>query len=128
MKEPRWLTREIVIVLHAELVAEHGGAAGLRDDGALQSAIAHSQQKYHYESPELPDLAAAYAYGLAKNHPFVDGNKRVALAALDVFLRLNGWVLKAKETDTTATVLDLAGSALSEGALRAWVADNVEAL
>lgn len=90
MNDPRWLTREIVLVLHGALLAEHGGASGLRDEHALESALARPTQKHHYEPSDLFALGAAYAFGLCSNHPFVDGNKRVALASLDVFLRING--------------------------------------
>lgn len=128
MSEPRWLTREIVIILHGELIAEHGGAMGLRNDDALQAAIARPRQKHHYESHGVPALAAAYAFGLSKGHPFVDGNKRLSLAALDVFLRLNGWALTASEAETTTVFLDLAAGNLSEDDLITWVAQNAEQL
>ena len=124
MTTPRWLTREIVLVLHGELLAEHGGGPGLRDDGVLESALARPQQKHHYEPQDNPALGATYAYGLCSNHPFVDGNKRVALAALDVFLRLNGWALDATEVDAVMTILDLAAGKLTEEALMDWVRAN----
>jgi death-on-curing protein len=128
MSAPRWLTRDIVMVLHAQLIAEHGGSAGLRDEGALESALARPQQKQHYEPQDIPALAAVYAFGLSLNHAFVDGNKRVALASLDVFLRLNGWALTATEVEAVTTIRDLASGNLSEEALLAWVRDHVEAL
>ena len=128
MKEPRWLTREIVLVMHAMLIAEHGGAAGLRDENALESALGRPRQKHHYDPTDIPALAAAYAFALSSNHPFVDGNKRVALAAIDVFLRLNGWALDASEVDAAATMIDLASGGLTEEALVAWVRGNTERL
>ena len=128
MKEPRWLTREIVLVLHGELLAEHGGAAGLRDESGLESALARARQQHHYESRDVLALGAAYAFGLCSNHPFVDGNKRVALASLDVFLRINGWALTASEVEAVSTILELASGALSEGRLTEWVGENAERL
>lgn len=128
MSDPRWLTREIVIVLHGELIAEHGGAPGLRDEGALESALARPHQKHHYEPSDIVDLAAKSAFGLCSNHPFVDGNKRVALASLDVFLRINGWALTATEVEAVATILELASGTLSEEGLVAWVRKNAERL
>ena len=126
MSDPRWLTREIVVVLHGELIAEHGGASGLRDEAALESALARPQQKHHYEPSEIVALAASYAFGLCSNHPFVDGNKRVALASLDVFLRINAWALTATEVDAVATILELASGTLTEEALVDWVRENAE--
>jgi len=128
VNEPRWLTREIVIVLHGELIAEHGGASGLRDEGALESALARPQQKHHYEPGDIVGLAATYAFGLCSNHPFVDGNKRVALASLDVFLRINGWELAATEVDAVTAILELASGQLSEDALVEWVRKNAAKL
>jgi death-on-curing protein len=127
VSDPRWLTREIVIVLHGELIAEHGGPAGLRDEAALESAVARPQQKHHYETQDLVALAAAYAFGLCSSHPFVDGNKRVALASLDVFLRINGWALTATEVEAVTTILELATGALSEEGLVEWVRKNAAA-
>lgn len=124
MSDPRWLTREIVIVLHGELITEHGGAFGLRDEGALESALARPQQKLHYESGDIVALAATYAFGLCSSHPFVDGNKRVALACLDVFLRINGWALTASEVDAATTIVELASGQLGEESLAEWVRKN----
>ncbi len=124
MKEPRWLTREVVLVIHAQLIAEHGGPAGLRDEAALESAIARPRQKHHYGPTDLPTLAAAYAYGLCTNHPFADGNKRVALACMDVFLRLQGRALLASEVESVSTMLALASGELTEEALAEWIRRN----
>ncbi len=90
MTEPNWIRRDIVLALHARQLAEHGGASGLRDEGLLDSALNAPRQLYHYEEADLVRLAAAYGFSLANNHPFVDGNKRIALAVVDVFLQLNG--------------------------------------
>jgi death-on-curing protein len=127
VSDPRWLTRDIVVVLHGELIAEHGGPAGLRDEGVLESALARAQQKHHYDPQDVYGLAAAYAFGLCSNHPFVDGNKRVALASLDVFLRINGWALTATEVDAVTTIIELAAGRLSEEALPDWVRKNTSA-
>ena len=124
MSEPRWLTRTIVDALHAMLLAEHGGSAGVRDENGLEAALARPRQKDHYETADILEPAAAYAYGLSTGHPFVDGNKRMALAASDVFLRLNGWALDATEVDATATMIELAAGQLSEQELVAWVRGN----
>jgi death-on-curing protein len=128
VSDPRWLTREIVVVLHGELIAEHGSAPGLRDEAALESALARPQQKHLYEPSEIVALAASYAFGLCSNHPFVDGNKRVALASLDVFLRINSWALMATEVDAVATILELASGTLTEEALVEWVREYAERL
>ncbi len=128
MSEPRWLTREIVVVIHAELLAEHGGPPGLRDEGALESALARPQQKHHDESVDVVSLAGVYAFGLCRSHPFVDGNKRIALACLDVFLRLNGYALTATEVEAVATIRDLAAGELSEDEIVAWVQKHAEPL
>lgn len=121
MSEPRWLTREIVLVIHASQLAEHGGAQGLRDEGALESALARPRQKEHYDAGDIAAYAAAYAFGLCSNHPFLDGNKRVALAALDVFLRLNGRMLNATEVNAATMILDLAAGRVDEPTLATWI-------
>jgi death-on-curing protein len=121
MKEPRWLTADIVLAIHAQLLAEHGGSAGLRDRGALESALGKPRNRFAYGKAALPDLAASLAFGLGRNHPFVDGNKRVALACLDVFLQLQGRELVAPEVEAADTILALAEGSLTEKALAAWV-------
>ena len=128
MKDVRWLTRDIVLALHGALLAEHGGEVGLRDEGALESALSRPRQKRHYRKDDVIALAAAYAFALSSNHPFLDGNKRVALASLDVFLRLNGWKLVATEVDAAATILALAAGKLTEAQLEAWTRDVTEPL
>ena len=124
MTEPEWFTYEQAIAAHSIQLRRYGGAAGLRDEGALRSALDRPVNKWHYESAELPALAAAYAYGLAKNHPFVDGNKRVAFVVLELFLALNGLELLADDESCVVTMLRLAGGSLDESALAAWLRAN----
>jgi len=121
---PRWLNAEIVYAIHAELLAEHGGAEGLRDEGGLESALSRPRQKHHYESSDLFELAAAYAFGLCRSHPFLDGNKRIALSAADVFLRINGWLLAAGEVEAASLIRRLAAGEASEAELVTWVREN----
>lgn len=120
----RWLTTEIVLAIHGELIAEHGGPDELRDEAALESAMARPRQKAAYGSPDLAALAAAYGFGLCRNHPFLDGNKRVTLAAIDVFLRLNGARLTATELDAAATILALAAGEIDEAQLATWIRER----
>ncbi len=124
----RWLTTEIVLAIHGELIAEHGGPDELRDEAALESAMARPRQKAAYGSPDLAALAAAYGFGLCRNHPFLDGNKRVTLAAIDVFLRLNGARLTATELDAAATILALAAGEIDEAQLAAWIRERSASL
>ncbi|MBS0529413.1 MAG: type II toxin-antitoxin system death-on-curing family toxin [Proteobacteria bacterium] len=124
MDEPVWLTREIVIAIHDEQLAIHGGAAGLRDEGMLESALQRPRNKWSYESGELPELAAAYAFGVARNHPFVDGNKRTSLLALYTFLGINGLDFIVPEADAAAIILSLAAGEVSEESLTRWIRDN----
>jgi death-on-curing protein len=121
MKEPRWLSREIVMALHAQLLAEHGGREGIRDPAMLESALARPRNRFAYGKTGLAGLAAAYGFGLCRNHPFVDGNKRVALAAIDVFLQLQGRELVAPEPEVAERILALAAGRLTERKLEAWV-------
>ncbi|MCC2664215.1 MAG: death-on-curing family protein [Geminicoccaceae bacterium] len=122
--EPVWVARELVHVLHERLLAEHGGAPGLRDEGLLDSALARPRQIRAYGDPDLCALAAAYAYGLVQNHPFVDGNKRVAFMVAYVFLARNGRRLVAPEADATAMVMALAAGQTDEKAFAAWLRDQ----
>lgn len=125
MNEPIWLDKRIVIDIHAEQLALFGGPSGVRDHGALESALARSENKFAYGEFELCALAAAYGFGIAPNHPFVDGNKRTVLAAMIVFLGLNRLRLVATEEATTAAILALAAGELEEPVLAAWLVDNV---
>ncbi len=123
----RWVNRQALLLLHAESLAEHGGVAGLRDAGLLDSALARAQNLAAYGKPSQPDhaqLAAAYGFGLAKNHAFVDGNKRAAFLATGLFLALNGYRLTATQADATLTVLALAAGEIDEAALANWIRER----
>lgn len=124
MTEPEWFTYEQAIAAHSVQLRRFGGAAGLRDDGALRSALERPVNKWHYESAELPELAAAYAFGLAKNHAFVDGNKRIAFIAMVAFLRKNGIAFKPDQAESTAMIMAVAAGEVSEESLARWIRDN----
>ncbi len=124
MKEPEWVTLPIVVAIHDEQLTVHGGSSGLRDHALLESALGRPLNKWSYEQAELPELAAAYAYGLARNHPFVDGNKRTALLTLYTFLGLNGVDFVVPEADAAAIILSLAAGEVSEESLARWIRDN----
>ena len=117
----RWISKQALLLLHAESLAEHGGGQGLRDEGLLDSALARPQNLAAYGNPDHAALAASYGLGLAKNHAFVDGNKRAALLATGLFLYLNGWRLTASQADTTLAMLSLAAGERSEDAFAAWL-------
>jgi death-on-curing protein len=117
----RWLDKRALLLLHDESLAEHGGAAGLRDEGLLESALARPQHRATYGNPDLAELAAAYGVGLGKNHPFIDGNKRVAFLAVGVFLALNGQRLVATQAEATLTMLGVASGEVEEAAFAAWI-------
>jgi death-on-curing protein len=120
--EPKWLDRRALLLLHEESVATFGGASGLRDDGLLDSALGRAPHQWHYdEAVDLAGLAAAYGYGLAKDHAFVDGNKRVAFLAVGLFLAINGKRLRADQADAIHTILNLAAGGLSETELAQWI-------
>jgi death on curing protein len=120
MIEPKWLPEEAVLAMHARQLAEHGGGVGVRDPGLLQLALQRPVNKAAYGEPDLFDLAAAYAFGIARNHPFVDGNKRTALVASRTFLLINGYQVSAPKDEMLKTFLALAAGELSEEALAAW--------
>lgn len=117
----RWISRQALLILHAESLAEHGGGDGIRDPGLLESALARPRNLAAYGDPDVAALAAAYGFGVARNHPFVDGNKRAALLATGLFLHLNGHRLSASQAETTLTVLALAAGDLSEDEFAAWL-------
>lgn len=128
MAEPIWLTRQIVELIHLEQLAEHGGRRGLRDENALESALARPRQRWAYEpEPSLADLAASLCFGLARNHPFIDGNKRVSFLAAYTFLRLNGLIVEAEEDDVISTMEAIASGELGEDQLAAWLSARVTA-
>jgi len=121
-----WVDRDVLLALHDESLAEHGGASGIRDTGLFESALNRPLNLVHYGEPDVAELAASYGYGLAKNHPFVDGNKRAALLGIGLFLMTNGYRLIATQDDTTKTILTLAASELSEQALTQWIRSNIK--
>lgn len=124
MSEPIWISDALMIDIHAEQLALFGGPAGLRDAGLLNSALARAANKFAYGETDLAAMAAAYAFGIARNHPFVDGNKRAAFAAIIVFLGLNDIDFLASETDATAIILELAAGNVGEEGLTRWIRDN----
>jgi death-on-curing protein len=129
MSEPVWVRRESLELLHSESIAEHGGAEGLRDEGLFESALMRPRNLHAYEDEsDIPRLAACYAFGLANNHPFVDGNKRIAFLAAALFLRLNGLRLTAAQAEATLAVLSLAAGALSEPQFGDWLRKNTAPL
>lgn len=120
--EPRWLSRVVIDAVHDDQVREHGGLAGIRDEHALESIIARPKQKWYYGAqPDLPTLAAAYAYGLVMGHPYRDGNKRIGFLAMVVFLDINGHDVEATEADVVTEFLALADGRVSEDALTDWI-------
>ena len=121
MEEPQWVLRETVLALQERLLAEFGGLSGIRDDGLLDSALARPQQLFAYGHPSLPDLAAAYAFGLVRNHPFLDGNKRIGFTVAVLFLELNGKGFTAPEAEATLKTLALAARDLDEAGYAAWL-------
>jgi death on curing protein len=123
--EPRWLSREEVDALHFELIRLYGGAYGIRDDDLIESALARPINRWVYEQAEIPQLAAAYGYGLARNHGYVDGNKRIAFAALTISLLHNGFELVAAEDEAITTMEALAAGNISEEELGRWIVSNI---
>jgi death on curing protein len=124
MSEPRWLDLNIILDVHAEQLALFGGADGIRDLGILESALARPVNKFAYGETDLATLAAAYAFGLARNHAFVDGNKRASFASIIVFLGLNGIDFDVPSEQATAIIISLAAGEVSEESLSRWIKDN----
>ncbi len=121
MKEPVWVLPEIVLAVHQMLLAEHGGAGGIRDQALLESALNRPMRHYEYaDDPSIFDLAASYCHGLASNHPFIDGNKRVSLTVAALFLEINGWTLDAPEPEAAIVIEDLAAGRINEVRLSRW--------
>ena len=121
MRKWVWIERSVILAAHDEQLAEHGGSPGLRDAGLLDSALARPLNRAAYGEPDAADLAAAYAYGLATNHPFVDGNKRVAFIALELFLALNGHQLVIDDVNCAMCMLAVAAGTMKETALADWI-------
>ena len=127
MNEPLWLMDKVVCAAHAILLAEHGGGQGVRDEKLLASALAKPKNKFYYQpDSSLSELAASYSVGLAKNHPFVDGNKRIALTAALIFLEINGYTLNAPEPEAAFVFEQLAAGGINEQALAAWFQHYIE--
>lgn len=122
----RWLDKRALLLLHADSLAEHGGAVGMRDEGLLDSALARPLNLAAYGEPDIAALAASYGFGLAKNHAFVDGNKRAAFLAVGLFLAINGYRLVATQADATLTMLDVAASTLDEAAFAGWIRGHMQ--
>ena len=122
MNEPNWVLPEVVLAVHQMLLAEHGGSNGIRDQGLLDSALNRPKQRYTYQQPvSLFELAAAYSFGIARNHPFVDGNKRVALTVGAIFLEINGYSLNAPESEAVIVFEQLAADLIKEPDLTHWL-------
>jgi death-on-curing protein len=117
----RFIDPYVIRTVHEEQLAEHGGVAGIRDAGMLDSALSRPLQQAHYSQPDVADLAAAYAYGIARNHPFIDGNKRTAFVAAELFLALNGYDLTADDVSCVRTMLALAAGELGEAEYAVWL-------
>jgi len=121
-----WIEAAVIVAVHDMQIAEHGGGEGLRDAGLLESALARPQNLAAYGSPDAAQLAAAYGYGIARNHPFVDGNKRLAFIATKLFLRLNGWDFVAGNVEHVSIMLRLAEGSLSEEDFAAWIRQHLQ--
>ena len=124
MSEPEWLTKQIVLAIHDEQLALHCGAGGIRDETLLESVLSRPLNKWAYEQTGLVELAAAYGFGIARNHPFVDGNKRTSLLATYTFLGLNEIDFVVPEAEAAAMILSLAAGEVSEESLARWIRDN----
>ncbi len=125
MSEWKWVNRQVLLLLHDESLAEHGGASGIRDEGLLDSALNRPVNLALYEEPDIARLAASYGVGLAKNHAFVDGNKRAAFLAVGLFLAVNGHRLHATQADATLTMQDVAAGQLSEADFAQWIRSHL---
>ena len=123
----RWINRQALLLLHAESLAEHGGAVGMRDSGLLDSALARAKNlaAYSEDTLDVAALAAAYGAGISQNHPFVDGNKRAAFLSVGLFLRLNDYRLVARQADATVVVLALAAGEIDEAEFAAWLRQHL---
>ena len=126
LDEPEWITREMLDAMHADQIRQHGGSYGVRDAGLLESALMRPQNRWRCEEDsDLSALAASYAYGLVKNHGYVDGNKRVAFSAAYLFLALNGWEIEAPEPAVVAMMIALASGESEEEAMAAWLRSRI---
>ena len=124
MSQFRWIDKQLLVTLHDESLALHGGASGIRDEGLLDSALNRAVNLAMYGNPDFAELAVAYGVGLAKNHAFVDGNKRAAFLSIGLFLGLNGYKLKATQVDATLTMLAVAAGEMDEQNFASWIRKN----
>jgi len=121
-----WLSRQLILAIHDEQLAQHGGALGVRDDGLLDSALARPLNRAGYGDPDVAELAAVYAIAIARNHPFLDGNKRTAYVALETFLALNGCAFPVSDADAVLVTLAMAAGEIDDDEFTAWVRDNAQ--
>lgn len=121
---PAWVSKDEAVALHRKQLHRFGGPGGIRDEGALESALARPRNKWEYEGADMPGLAAAYGFGIARNHPFVDGNKRAAFVTLMLFLRKNGLWFSPPQAEATRMMLSLAAGEVSEESLARWIRDR----
>ena len=121
-----WLGRKLILAIHDEQLAEHGGALGVRDGGLLDSALARPLNRAGYGDPDVAELAAVYAIAIARNHPFLDGNKRTAYVALETFLALNGCAFPVSDADAVVATLAMAAGEMNDEEFTAWVRDNTQ--
>ena len=129
MSEPKWLSELSVVLLHAESLAEFGGSEGLRDSGLLQSALARARHLYAYEGvTEVERLSAAYGYGILRNHPFMDGNKRAAFLAIGLFLSRHGYTVEADHAEATRVMFAAAAGELTEVDLASWIREHLSVI
>lgn len=124
MKRWTWLHPQVVVAIHESQLAEHGGGAGVRDQGLLESALARAENLANYGKPDVADLAAAYGYGISRNHAFIDGNKRTGFVAVEAFLELNGHSLIADDVACVVTMLAVAAGEITEPEFAAWIRDH----
>lgn len=122
----RWLDTALIHAVHEEQLAEHGGGTGVRDANLLASALARPEQPAHEGTPDAADLAASYGFGISRNHPFIDGNKRTAFVAVELFLALNGFELTAPDADCVINMLELAAGNLPEADFAVWIRQNLQ--
>lgn len=124
MKEPIWVLRPVVLMAHEQSLSQFGGSTGVRDEGLMDSALGRPPNLFAYGKPDLFELAASYAFGLIKNHPFIDGNKRTGFVVAVTFLECNGWRFEASEVDAAVRTLSLAAGELSESGYAQWLKAN----
>jgi death on curing protein len=125
MKRWVWLQKAVVLAIHEDQLTEHGGGVGVRDAGLLESALARPEHLAAYGKPDVADLAAAYGYGISRNHAFIDGNKRTGFVAVELFLELNGHELAASDADCVMTMLAVASGDITETQFAAWLREHV---